>query len=147
MLATVKQGLLIRLADHAVDGSVARQGLLNVESPHDQYRTWPVQEFDRSRPEFAACQYFVSKTGVMARQELSSVDIKMPLKGQRHQVLNPSCLSSYVIKKQKRASVFTDAQIWRRRELHPRPETHPSGRLRVCPVIWFSSDSPQQAGF
>lgn len=36
--------------------------------------------------------------------------------------------------------------IWRRRELHPRPETHPSGRLRVCPVIWFSSGSPQLAG-
>jgi hypothetical protein len=31
--------------------------------------------------------------------------------------------------------------------LHPRPETHPSGRLRVCPIIWFSSGSPQQAGF
>lgn len=37
-------------------------------------------------------------------------------------------------------------QIWRRRELHPRPETHPSGRLRVCPVIWFSSDRLQLAG-
>ena len=36
---------------------------------------------------------------------------------------------------------------WRRRELHPRPETLPSGRLRVCPIIWFSSGSPQQAGF
>lgn len=30
--------------------------------------------------------------------------------------------------------------------MHPRPETHPSGRLRVCPLVWFSSGGPRWAG-